>query len=128
MAEKPSFSIIVLEQLRAAHYRPGAWVRMLSTSWIQPRTTAHAHPHLVQEWRRIAGILGTATLGFAVYTGKRHGRSAALKTVLGCFDDKPALVGPSAARAGRLYGVVMLYSRSHPLTTKFKATEESGVI
>jgi phosphatidylglycerophosphate synthase len=82
MAEKPSFSNIVLEQLRAAHYHPRAWARMLSTSWIQARTTAYAHPHLVQGWRRIVGILATATLGFAVYTGKRHGRSAAWKTTI----------------------------------------------
>jgi phosphatidylglycerophosphate synthase len=82
MVEKPSFSVAVLEQLRASHYRPSAWLRMLSTSWIQARTTAHAYPSLVYEWRRIAGMLGTATVCFAMYTGKRHGRPAAWKSTI----------------------------------------------
>ena len=82
MAEEPSFSVAVLEQLRAAHYRPSAWLRMLSASWLQARTTASAHPSLVSDWRRMTGTLGTATLFCAVCTAKRHGRSASWKSAI----------------------------------------------
>jgi phosphatidylglycerophosphate synthase len=100
MADKPSFSSSVLEQLRAAHYRPSAWLRMLSMSWIQARTTAHAHPDLVYEWRRIAGLLGTATLGFALYTGERHGRSAAWKSTIPLAIGTLALSGDQYVHLG----------------------------
>jgi phosphatidylglycerophosphate synthase len=82
MAEEPSFSIAVLEQLRAAHYRPSAWLHMLSASWTQARTTATAYPTLVSDWRRLTGTLGAATLLYAVYTAKRLGRSASCKTAI----------------------------------------------
>src|SRR5215469_7163909 len=82
MAEEPSFSVTVLEQLRAAHYRPSAWLHMLSASWMQARTTASAHPFLVADWLRMTGTLGGATLFYAVYTAKRHGRSAAWKSAI----------------------------------------------
>jgi phosphatidylglycerophosphate synthase len=82
MAEEPSFSVAVLEQLRAAHYRPSAWLHMLSASWMQAKTTASAHPSLVSDWRRMTGTLGTATIFCAVYTAKRHGRSASWKSAI----------------------------------------------
>ena len=82
MTEQSSFSITVLEQLRAGGYRPGAWLGMLSTSWIQARATAGKHPDLVHDWWRLARTLGTATLGFAAYTAHRHGKSVAWKSAI----------------------------------------------
>ena len=82
MTEKSSFSTTVLEQLQVGHYRPRAWLRMLSTSWIQAKATAGAHPNLVSEWWRMTGTLGTATLCFAGYTAQRHGRSVAWKSTI----------------------------------------------
>lgn len=82
MTEKSSFSITVLERLQAGHYRPRAWLGMLSTSWIQAQATARAHPNLVSEWWRMTGTLGAATLCFAAYTAQRHGRSVAWKSAI----------------------------------------------
>jgi phosphatidylglycerophosphate synthase len=82
MTEQSSFSITVLEQLRAGRYRPGAWLGMLYASWIQARATARIHPNLVQDWWQLAGALGTATLGCAAYTAYRHGRSVAWKSAI----------------------------------------------
>jgi phosphatidylglycerophosphate synthase len=82
MAEESSFSIAVLEQLRADHYRASAWLRMFSASWVQARTTAAAHPSLVSDWRRITGTLSAATILYAMYTAKRHGRFAAWKSAI----------------------------------------------
>jgi phosphatidylglycerophosphate synthase len=80
MAQEWSFSIFVLEQLRAGHYRPTAWLDMLSTSWIQAKATAQANPTVVHDWRRLTTTLGAATLGLAAYTTVRHGASIAWKT------------------------------------------------
>jgi phosphatidylglycerophosphate synthase len=100
MAETPSFSISVLEQLRAARYRPSAWLRMLSTSWIQARTTARAHSSLVFEWWSTVGMLGTGTLGFAVYTAKRQGRSAAWRSTIPLALATLALTGDQYVHLG----------------------------
>jgi phosphatidylglycerophosphate synthase len=82
MTEQPSFSVTVLEQLRAGSYRPGAWLGMLSASWMQARVTAGKHPDLVYDWWRLATTLGTATLGFVAYTAHRHGKSVVCKSAI----------------------------------------------
>ncbi len=77
---EPSFSVVVLEQLRAGRYRPRAWWRMLTDSWTMARSTAGTHPNLARHWRLLSGELGVMTCCFLVYTARRHGRAAMLRS------------------------------------------------
>ncbi|MBA3825409.1 MAG: hypothetical protein H0X24_16110 [Ktedonobacterales bacterium] len=74
-----SFSQLRLAELRASGYRPAAWAHLLRASWGQARQTAHAHPHLVRDWRRLAAVLGVLPLGLAAASLRRTSTRTTLR-------------------------------------------------
>lgn len=62
-AALPDFALDALAELRAGHYRPLGWVRLLGRAWRQARTTAREHPTLTTSWAGVTAGLALAELG-----------------------------------------------------------------
>lgn len=82
ISDAPSFSVWVLERLRAGRFRPRAWVGLLAESWAQARVTARAQPALAREAHVFAAGLSAATGAALTVTATRHGGRAAARTAL----------------------------------------------
>lgn len=80
--DAPSFSVWVLERLRADKFRPRAWAEMLAESWRQALRIAHAQPALARGARRFAAGLFAATGAALALTAQRHGTRAATRAAL----------------------------------------------
>lgn len=62
MQRENTFVADLLTALRADKYRPRAWWTFLARSWRMSLDTAHAHPRLVQSWRRVTLLNGALVL------------------------------------------------------------------
>jgi len=68
-----SWTIQLLADLRAAGYRPSAWLRFFKEAWHRARATGRDHTALVESWRILSLVVIAGTAGPVALTWRRHG-------------------------------------------------------
>jgi phosphatidylglycerophosphate synthase len=100
----PSFSVWVLDRLRAGKFRPRAWAALLLEAWAHARLTALAQPALARGARRYAAGLVAATGAALTMTAQRHGARAAARAAL-------PLLAATATQAADIWAHLGLHRR-----------------